>query len=320
MLRAKKPYGSARILRVMDALAATLVGIFTLLVAGRAAHGQVELLYELKHDVSPPLRDIPATPPNPTPEEVDLLRSRPLDLFSFPVPDPVVQTAAGPLIATVPGLNFDGPARQSPGDPNGSVGPYQYFELVNMGDINVYSKATGTRILRASISRQLFGGFGAPCETTNSGDAVVVYDRLADTNATGRWVVLQPVFISPYAMCIAVSQTIDATGPWNRYMFSTSSLGNPDFPKLGVWPDPLAQNSAYYVGINVARMTACAFDRPSMLAGSTARPAQCFSGVSPTGGGMIYPADLDGPIPPPAGSPGYFLNEDLSGANNALNL
>ena len=86
----------------------------------------------------------------------------------------------------------------------------------------------------------LWTGFGGVCLNNSRGDPVVVYDQLAD-----RWVVSQfagtPV---PTDECVAVSQTSDATGAWNRYDFS---LGTNffDYPKLSVWPD------AYYMSMNV---------------------------------------------------------------------
>ena len=44
--------------------------------------------------------------------------------------------------------------------------------------------------------------------------------------------------------CVAVSQTSDATGAWNRYSYSFGTGFN-DYPKGGVWPD------AYYVTYNM---------------------------------------------------------------------
>jgi hypothetical protein len=58
-----------------------------------------------------------------------------------------------------------------------------------------------------------------------------------------RWVIQQFAFDPqtldpPYTECIEVSVTGDPTGSWYRYAFN--GFGDPDYPKLGVWPD------AYY--------------------------------------------------------------------------
>jgi hypothetical protein len=114
-------------------------------------------------------------------------------------------------------------------------------------------------------------------------------------------------------MCVAVSQTSDATGAYNRYSFN---YGNqfPDYPKLGVWPD------AYYVSSNIftngsswAGAKACAWNRTSMLSGGNGVQV-CFQ--LSTAHGSLLPADLDGPAsPPPSGAPGYFVDFGSSALN-----
>ena len=113
---------------------------------------------------------------------------------------------------------------------------------------------------------------------------------------------------------MAVSQTSDATGAYNRYAFSYGNTQFNDYPKMGVWPD------GYYISYNIfnngqtwAGSKVCAFDRTAMLAG-TAATQQCFQ-LSTSFGGLL-PSDLDGVTAPPAGSPNFFMN---FGANS-LNL
>ena len=126
------------------------------------------------------------------------------------------------------------------------------------------------------------------------GDPVVVYDRIAD-----RWIVSQfSVSTTPYLQCVAVSQTGNPTGSWNRYSFSYTAFN--DYPKMGVWPD------AYYVSFNMftggstfAGAKVCAYDRTKMLSGQAATQ-QCFN-TSTTYGGIL-PSHLTGPTLPPAGS------------------
>ena len=46
---------------------------------------------------------------------------------------------------------------------------------------------------------------GTLCANNNDGDTLAQYDRMAH-----RWVLSQNVFVSPYATCIAISDTDDA--------------------------------------------------------------------------------------------------------------
>src|SRR5205085_8477095 len=86
----------------------------------------------------------------------------------------------------------------------------------------------------------LFVGVGGLCESTNRGDPILQYDRLAD-----RWIFSQFAFgvnssgnpITPYLQCFAVSTTNNPMGTYNRYVVDFSSAGFNDYGKLGVWPD-----------------------------------------------------------------------------------
>jgi hypothetical protein len=151
----------------------------------------------------------------------------------------------------------------------------------------------------------LWTGFGGNCETSNEGDPLVLYDKLAN-----RWVLSQYAFAtdssgntSGYLQCVAVSTSSDATGSYNRYSFTAASL--PDYSKLGVWPDAyyLSSNMLGAISFNGARV--CALDRANMLIGAAATQ-QCFQQSSSIFG--LLPSDLDGTTPPPAGSPNYFVN------------
>ncbi len=225
---------------------------------------------------------------------------------------PAVQTTTNAQHAPVQGLNFDGvsaPAGRAVPDTNGAAGLTQYFQLVNV-DFEIFDKSTGASIYGPADISTIWGGF-APCSSTDNNDVVVEYDKMANV-----WVVEQhvaPATGSNY-QCVAVSTTSDATGSYHRYAFSLP--GNfPDYPKISVWPD------AYYLTINEESSTTgaalgayvCALDRTSMLAGLHAT-AQCFQLSSSYN--SLLPADLDGTILPPAGSPNYLMNLGL----NSLNL
>lgn len=245
------------------------------------------------------------------------LRPIPQNLIATNAPDPVVQNSAGAAVATTSGLNFAGVGNgdygfvpnAAPPDTNGAVGATQYVQWVNES-FAVFNKSTGAIVSGfPKTGNTIWAGFGGGCETNNDGDPIVQYDK-----AASRWILTQfSVTTTPYLQCVAVSTTSDATGTYNRYAFSYGTQF-PDYPKLGVWPD------GYYISYNIfnngstfAGAKVCAFDRAKMLAGAAATQ-QCFQ-LSTSYGGLL-PADLDGTIAPPSGSPNFFMNF----ASSSLNL
>ena len=276
-----------------------------------------EIANSVKSDESPPMRDIPFLPPQAGFRVIPLLPVPHLPVVS-PL-DPVIQTSTGPLVSTILPSNFDGvgngftgpqgsfTVQSIPPDTNGAVGATQYVQWVNTS-FAVFDKATGSAVYGPAPGNTLWSGFGGLCETNNSGDPIAQYDKGA-----GRWVMLQPVFKSPYAICVAVSTTSDATGSYYRYQFSVPSGYFPDYPKLGVWADGYYLSYNQFKGNRFAGAAACALDRTKMLIGNAAT-MQCFK----TGSGYasLLPSDLDGSTVPPQGSPAYFLNF----GSNSLNL
>ena len=225
--------------------------------------------------------------------------------------DTVLQGTAGAAAPTTAGVGFDGVGvglgsyspRYAPPDTTGAIGATQYVQWVNV-DIAVFDKATGALAPGyPKAGNALFAGFGGPCETSNDGDPIVQYDKVAN-----RWVLSQfavPGGTAGYWQCVAVSATSDATGAYYRYAFPYTAFN--DYPKMGVWPD------AYYVTFNMfnngqtfAGARACAYDRSMMLSGLAATQ-QCFQ-LSTSYGGLL-PADVDGSTAPPAGSPNYLLSK-----------
>jgi fibronectin type 3 domain-containing protein len=317
---------AARRAPVIGIVATLFVLVFLLpwsSASGQSVQGPPEVSPAVRHDVSPPLRDIPPLVDRRPPHEVFLGRIHPSGPLSSSA-DTVVQSSAGPAVATTAGLGFDGvgngfvgpqgafTVNAAPPDTNGAVGATQFVQWVNTS-FAVFNKSTGTAVYGPAAGNTLWTGFGAPCEITNDGDPIAQYDK-----AAGRWVMAQLSYslAPPYYLCVAVSTTSDATGSYNRYAFQYSNLN--DYPKLGVWPDgyyvsynmfqPKNFFSYRFVGANV-----CAFDRTAMLNG-TAATQQCVQLSSSFGG--LLPSDLDGTTPPPAGSRNYFLNF----GSNSLNL
>src|SRR5882762_7167332 len=275
------------------------------------AQKSVRVYRELKHDTSPPLSElIRMTPaqPNPfSPRILDILSTgheQPLQINA--APDEALQEKVLPPVSATLGLNFEGLGLGfagfgiccAPPDTNGAVGATQYVQWVNLS-FAVFNKTTGAVIAGPTAGNALWAGFGGACQTDNSGDPIVQYDKIAN-----RWIMTQFAVgtgTPPFLQCVAVSTTSDATGSYNRYAFPFGNQFN-DYPKMGVWPD------AYYMSFNnflngnsFTGPNACAMDRTAMLAG-TAATIQCFQ--QGPGFSTLLPSDMDGTIQPAAGEPG----------------
>ncbi|HXB21665.1 MAG TPA: hypothetical protein VNV88_09800, partial [Candidatus Solibacter sp.] len=284
---------------------------------------------DVHHDVSAPLRDLlqvnqgAAAFPLPQEEEAEPVRPIPLPSGLKPATDPdlahqSVAFSAPAQLAPTAGLAFDGlgnlangfTVHAAPPDTNGAVGLTQYVQWVN-SSFAIFDKANGALIAGPTAGNLLWANFdGGPCETTNRGDPIVTYDKMAN-----RWVMSQFAFTStttaPFLQCVAVSTTADAMGSYNRYSFTYSNFD--DYPKMGVWPD------AYYVTFNMFNgntfvgADACAYDRNAMLNGQAATQI-CFQQGNTVG--PLLPSDFDGTVVPPAGSPNFMVTM----GSNALGL
>jgi hypothetical protein len=246
--------------------------------------------------VSPAVRDMPdrvGAPPgkerpprrNPHPELTGVSSSPAL------ADDPVRQKAARLISLTLPPLvsveGIGNLAGVTPPDPVGAVGPNHYVQMVNATFFSIYDKK-GNLLKGPTPFNSLWSAAGGLCAADTDGDPVVVFDALA-----GRWVLAQLRFTAPFGLCVAVSQNTDPAGSYHLYEFIFPD--NPDYFKLGVWPD------AYYVGANETTYTAYALERDKMLLG---QPAQFIRFTGETN--FLMPATVDGNILPPANTPGHF--------------
>src|SRR5256886_4651802 len=220
------------------------------------ALGQIVYSISPSHfDISPPLTElakivIPEIPVEERPElELPSWLSPNADR-----PDPVTQVAPpvrlpnSPLAPNAPstGFNFAGitgsPTGGFPPDNNGSVGNDQYVETVNTR-YQVWSLNRSTNVATSLLGpvniNTLWAGFGGACQTQNSGDPVVLYDKLAN-----RWLISQFTSAASggvYYQCVAISTTANAAGSYARYAFAVPNGNFGDYPHYGVWTD------AYYV-------------------------------------------------------------------------
>ena len=275
-----------------------------------------------KNDVSPPLRDIQPAPPSPESAVVEVPRQGLPNVWTGgaygaqqQAPDPVVQSQAGNTPMPGPIQSFEGISnaaqfpvigtKYTPPDTNGDVGPNHYFQTVNV-TLAIYDK-TGTLLLGPLANNTVWSGFDGPCETTNNGDPVVLYDHLSD-----RWlfsqfanVIQDPFGSQPFYQCVAVSQTGDPTGSWYRYQFTFNTLN--DYPKFGVWPDGYYVMANHFDSGGYSGNMISVLERDKMLIGQPAQRVSFFSPVDLA----VLPADLDGP-PPPPGAPNYFVALDYN--------
>jgi hypothetical protein len=287
------------------------------MIAGCAVHDDepgIVVSNAMAADVSPPLRDLVATAAHSVVHPAVRL-PRP------EVTGATAETAWQPTIALMPttDVNFDGigtglagfTVDSAPPDPDGDVGPNHYVQMVN-SYLAIFNKS-GQLVWGPNPTNTVWSGFGGGCQTNNDGDGSVRYDRLAD-----RWVITQfSVSTTPYLECVAVSTSPDPTGSYYRYSFSFGNSDFPDYPKIALWPD------AYYFTYNIfanastfAGGRVCAVDRTQLLAGpSASNVSQICSNINNSYGGLLV-GDLDGPTPPPAGSPAYVLS--LGASTNDL--
>jgi hypothetical protein len=228
---------------------------------------------------------------------------------------------------TTPSLTFDGISAAdniatlggtgAPSDQNLDVGPNDVVQTVNTL-FRIWDKNGNPKIPLKTIS-SLFSNLGGICASTDRGDPVVLYDRMAD-----RWFITQFAFLGsgqapPFHQCVAVSKTGDPAGVYFTYDFNTPTMLNggasadnfPDYGKFGVWPD------GYYMTVNQFSepgdhsngVGAYALDRKKMLAGD---PTAIFiyfdlnGTVHPEFFNSTLPSDQDGLEAPPAGAPNVF--------------
>ncbi len=229
------------------------------------------------------------------------------------------QRAQFPAAIPGPALTFEGISSNGnaglfgttslPPDTIGDVGPNHYVQSVNFGTFRIYDKAGNPLSATMRIST-LFAGLPITnkCRTTDNGDPVVLYDPLAD-----RWLVTQFALSNgageagpPYFQCIAISQTGDPTGAYYAYGFKTPSDYFHDYPHFGVWPDGyyMAAHEFNALGTGFVEAGFFAFDRDRMLAGD---PGASYVYIGLTNHFGHMPADVDGYMPPPDGTPAMFF-------------
>jgi IPT/TIG domain len=237
-------------------------------------------------------------------------------------PDGALQTQAATTTAsTTPssfvGLDFQNFGAGWPPDPNGDVGPNNYVETVNTS-VGIFAK-DGTRQAAFSFN-SLFSqaNTGTPCDNSNQGDPVALYDPFGD-----RFIVTDFAWASaqystgPFYQCMAVSKTSDpVSGGWYFYAWKVETGATlPDYPKLGVWPDGIYMSANLFATTGTGsfqNVQVWSFNRQQMEAGNANAQGVTFSVPRVVGGVTVFsmlPSNARAVTgAPPAGAPNYFAS------------
>ncbi|MCU0753695.1 MAG: hypothetical protein MUE46_01030 [Xanthomonadales bacterium] len=278
-------------------------------VCSLAGAQSLETTFAIRHDLSTRL-DVTSGRYTPrTPRDASEIANR------FPTPpDPLQQVSLGvqrlasgipapQTVLAIPGLDALEAGRLVPADPVLDVSSSHLWLWVNTA-FAIHDRLTGQRLAGPVAGNALWAGFGGPCESSNEGDPLVVYDDFAD-----RWVLSQ-MAISAQRQCVAVSVSSDPFGPYARYEFAFP-LKN-DYAKLAVWTDGGndSAQSAYLLSVHefdgnqFAGSALVALERGAMLDGRPAR-MQRVGGLPDYG---IQPVHLEGPNHAVPGSCAPFVH------------
>ncbi len=207
----------------------------------------------------------------------------------------------------------------APPDTNMAVGDTQVLQWVNVS-YTVCSKtgSCGPAILGNTLWQSLPPT--ALCRQQNDGDIIAQFDRKAD-----RWLLMQNVFVSPYAVCLAVSTSNDANGSYFVYQFSVPGNGFPDYPKWGTWSSG-GSSDGYFQAMNnfgpggsgFRGPQICGYDRMKILVGDPTAEQICFQ-LSASEDSLL-PGDVDSPNGPPPAQDEFYIGSLADVDNMHLSL
>ncbi len=216
--------------------------------------------------------------------------------------DPALQLAPGTLLTEIASGFVGGDNNDNinifgvpafPPDTVGAVGPNHFVQMLNR--VTTIFDKNGGVVMGPMPNNTFWMGMGGECEPNNQGDPIVLYDERAD-----RWLISQFAFTSansgPYAQCVAISQTGDPTGDYNRYEFSFAGFGFNDYPKHGITTDSITMTANLFeplggFNFNFLGTFVGVMDRVAMYAGQPAELRGTNIGVDQFG---FLAGDLDG--------------------------
>jgi PKD repeat protein len=223
------------------------------------------------------------------------------------LPDAALQESAG-TGNTVSGMGFPGASNNdngtvlgylvAPPDTDGEVGPSHFVQMIN--SLTTIFDKNGSIVSGPFASNAIWQGIGNNCEAYNQGDPIVLYDEQND-----RWLASQFAFpdnLSSFSQCVAISQTGDPTGAWNRYEFSFDGFGFNDYPKHGIVDDSITMIANLFrprgpFSFSFAGTFLGVMDKAAMYAGQPATLIGFNIGKNEFG---FVAGDLDGPGSAPA--------------------
>ena len=236
--------------------------------------------------------------------------------------DRAIQQVNGPQVGITEGLSIDGigegltgpngtySVESVPPDTDVAVGTTQVVSLDNAA-FAVFDKTSGAVTAGPYNTNALWNalGTGAICDTENDGDGIVKFDQLAQ-----RWIITQFALgatrTGPFADCVAISQTADATGSWTVFQFVPSASGYfPDYPKLAVWPNVYSMTFDLFNSAGTAYKGAgiCGIDRNALLTGNN--PTIVCAQLTANDYALL-PVDLDGSTYPASGAKALYIEQD----------
>lgn len=273
-------------------------------------------LQVIKHDISPPLRDIPPIPLTDAPQHwggliIDPPGTEGRPRYGPQSRDGKVQSDAPTGDIPAPIISFDALTNQlgfTPPDPVGDIGLNHYVTMSNV-HFTVHDR-TGTLLIGPLANNTLWSGFGGECETQNDGDPIVLYDQFVD-----RWIMTQftndaELGSGDFYNCVAVSTSGDPTGTWHRYQVNNGDHF-PDYPKYGVG------RHAYFISTRdfdpgFVGVGAYALNKTDFINGTPGPNSVIYMFVPPAAtpenvGDGLLPMDADGSVPPPPDGPHYYV-------------
>lgn len=212
-----------------------------------------------------------------------------------------------------------------PPNPTLAVGGTEVIQSAN-GAYADFDKSTGGIVplngedftLGNTIFRSLLPG--TLCANSNGNEVLVKFDRDAQ-----RWIVTENVSTSPYAVCLAISQTATfSDNLWYAYQFPVVQGGLTDYTKWGVWSTGAASDGYYQTWNNYdprggfVGPVICGYDRAKLLAGDSSAEQICFQLT--TNESSLLPADRDSPVGPPATEDEFFIGSVAAFDNSHLSL
>ena len=307
-------------------IGASMLAVAVLLLCALPLVAQANNTYNQRAErfaISPPLRDLAKLPPSP---QYGFHEANPVRRIPKPSMGPIVDTV---VQSSVPGSgsnytigkNFLGVGNgfpnysvpDAPPDTNMAVGDTQVVQWVNVS-YTVCNKSNG-QCGPAIQGNSLWASLGGVCAANNDGDIIAQWDVVAH-----RWLLTQNVFVSPYKVCVAVSQTNDATGAYYLYQFPVVNNGFPDYPKWGAWVNTWAEawNNFGPGGSGFQGPVLCIYNRSKLMAGDPTAEQICHQYTS--GEDSLLPADRDSLTPPPGGEDQFAIGSVGDVDNSHLSL